>query len=241
MSVRSLELLPDAFTLPPQQFRLLNPRIDKIDTPLIPDLGLVDIDQLIEDVKLTVHPSYIWSLDRKTSDIHHFYWQGDLYPYDEFGVVNPARFRNLAVHKGELPRIFHNWLHVITIPPPVPSEEVMFFRTEGWLVANHLFDATREAIGWEKKRRQRQEQVAASPGILRPEFEGIDVIGIEIIRGALERHFDKVELFLDQSEQIPPEFRIIDPDEVSDLYQLATLLGSRTQKERNLIPALANS
>jgi hypothetical protein len=197
-------------SLPPPDARLLDPYRsgeDLLPTPT-DERGLVNIPQLIADVKSTVDPSYEWA---GGLDVHHFYWYASLYPYTKGDSnQNPAFFRNIPVHKGLVPRSFHEWLHVVTEPPPVPKPEVMQYRIEAWMVARDLFKMARQTVQWEKKQRRRRERVANNPEILREEFNGEDQIGEEVMHEVLEKNFRGFERQLERQGRIPEEFRILD-------------------------------
>jgi hypothetical protein len=57
-------------SLPPPDAWLIDPRQEKIETPL-DERNLIDIPKLIGAIKLTVDPSYQWGGEL---DVHHFYW-----------------------------------------------------------------------------------------------------------------------------------------------------------------------
>src|SRR5262245_28604481 len=90
----------DPEALPPPDAILISSD-ERIETP-IDDRGLIDISQLIADIKATVDPDYKWL---KKPDVHHFYWPRLFYPFaEEDQAVNLRKFRNLPVHKGYMPR-----------------------------------------------------------------------------------------------------------------------------------------
>lgn len=198
-------------TLPPFDARLLNPDKfpdDRIPTP-VDHRGLIQIDRLIQDVKNTIDPNYRWPIGLS---VHHFYWPAAWYPYDKNvpGSDNPATFRNLPMHKGLVIRTFENWLHKVTLPPPIPEPEVMEYQVEAWMVARDLFRMARKTVIWEKRAERRRKLIARNPGIIREGFNGVDIIGEEIMHEVLDKNFRGFEKQLLKQEQIPEEFRIID-------------------------------
>lgn len=198
-------------SLPPNDARLIDPSYyphERIITP-VDDRGLIDIPQLIQDVKATIDPSYVWPPDLS---VHHFYWPAVWYPVDKSALAstNPSVFRNLPIHKGLVLRTFENWLHKVTIPPEMPKPEVMQYRVEAWTVASDLFKMARKTIQWEKRARRRRELLLANPSILPDDFEGVDIIGEEIMHEVLERNFRGFEYQLLRQERIPEAFRIMD-------------------------------
>ncbi len=195
-------------TLPPLDARLYNPSTQgRIPTPL-DDLHLVDIPQLITDVKATVDPAYEWPQQIST---HHFYWPVTWYSSDGIASrCNPSTFRNLPIHKGLVPRVFENWLHAVTLPPPLPDPEIMDYRVEAWTVARDLFKLARKTVHWERLARRRRELIAKNPHIVPEGFDGVDIIGEEVMHEVLERHFRGFERQRKRQDQIPQALRIVD-------------------------------
>lgn len=197
-------------TLPPPDARLHNPATDGlIPTPTHTDTGLIDITSLIETVKSTVDPSYQWP---RGLSMHHFYWPGANYastaePESRFA---PATFRNIPVHRGLVLRTFENWLHTITEPPEIPSPEVRDYRVMAWHVARDLFKTARKTVQWERMAQRRRTLIAENPQIIPAGFNGVDVIGEEIMQEVLERHFRVFELQLTRQDDIPEALRIVD-------------------------------
>lgn len=206
--------------LPPVQFRLLDPKKGKIETPL-DTMGLVAIPKLITAVKATISPEYKWT---RPCDVHHFQWPGNLYPYyPGRDRVNPDAFRELPIHKGAAPRDFHNWLHLITIPPPLPDEEVMRYRIEAWHVAEELFGEVRNVVRWERRMRRRALQLSRRPDTLPKGFNGVDLIGREIMTEVLASNFKGMERHLARLDTIPEEHRLFEPTDSP--AALASALG----------------
>lgn len=215
-------------TLPPPDARLINPHTDKLDTPL-DDRGLVDITQLITDVKATVDPDYEWS---PSVSVHHFYWPGSRYPYNSApsAAHNKSTFRNLPIHKGLVLREFENWLHVTTLPPPVPEQDVRQYCVEAWIVARDLFKMARKTIQWERQSRRRRELIRNNPHIIAEGFNGEDIIGEEIMQEILEKNFRGFEHQLNRNARIPEEFRLVQLDKSPDkiAQQLGQVIVPRT-------------
>lgn len=232
-------IIPDQESLPPPDARLINP--DRFPDRRIPtptdERGLVDIPQLITDVKETVDPNYVWP---NGLSVHHFYWPAAWYPYDRVitSTENPALFRNLPIHKGLVLRTFENWLHKITLPPEMPEKEIMVYRVDAWLVARDLFRMARTTVQWEKRARRRRELIIANPAIIKEGFNGIDVIGEEIMHEVLEKNFRGFEHQLQKQEKIPEEFRLLDI--TGTPRQVATDLGKiMTRSSLQLVQSIA--
>jgi hypothetical protein len=187
--------------LPPPEFWLIDPKKDKFPTP-VDDRGLVDIHRLIQEVKLTVDPEFNWPT---YSGIHHFYWPEESYQYDKTTLVNPQAFRDIAVHKGRIPRVFENWLHIVTLPPKQPSPEVMHYRMEAWRTAINLFYNAQQTIWWRRRAKNRAQLLEQNPHIV----DGEDIIGAEFIDEVLVTHFDGLDKHLERHWRLPTEFQII--------------------------------
>jgi hypothetical protein len=227
-------------TLPPPDARLVDPyraSFEPIPTP-IDDRGIVDIEGLIKAVKSTVDTSYEWPLEMLGT--HHFLWPGSWYPNIQ-GVPsgeNPAFYRELSIHKGYMPKVFENWLHIVTTPPPVVDKEIMKYRSEAWIVARDLFKEARQTVQAQRLAKRRRQMVASNPGILKPEFNGEDVIGEEIMQETLLEHFVAVEFHKERHAKIPKEFHFVDLE--AEPSFIAKQLGKLVLPERRtLVRAVA--
>ncbi len=220
--------------LPPLGARLINPSKEKIQTP-IDDRGLVDVPKLIQVVQETIHPEFRWTWPL---NVHHFYWHEADYPYEkEFGTINnPSTFRELPINKGLLPKVFHNWLHLVTIPPPKPSPEVMNYRVEAWTVARSLFRNMQGSVQWERKASRRVGFLEHNPGTLDEKLNGEDIYGKAVMVDTLDTYFRGAEYHIRRLDQIPEDFRLFDPDQPRQI--LATQLGQLVvpRQLRSLIP-----
>jgi hypothetical protein len=183
----------------------------------------VDVPALIDLLKSKVNIDYTWP---GPSDIHHFYWPRVWYPYDhEKGRLNnPSTFRNLSISKGLVPRVFHNWLHEITLPPPVPKLEIMEYRIESWDIARSLLGKATGIIEREKGMR-RQLYVVQDP-VLVQELNANDIIDQEVMQDILEANFpEHVNEHLARLEKVPEDMWLFNPDQppvelASDLSKL---------------------
>lgn len=205
--------------LPPPEVWLINPFREQLITP-VDDRGLIIVDQLIADVKATIDPAYTWP---GGTEIHHLYYLSSRYPDDKSVSPedNPSVFRNLAVHKAVMPRIFEAWLHEIMIPAAVPTLEVRRNRVLSWWTARNLFKAAQEMLTWEERVRIRRLDVAVNPERVE-EFEGVDIYGELYMRQIMEDNFDRLFSHLIKNEEIPPEFRLI---KAEDPEAIVTELG----------------
>lgn len=210
--------------LPPEDAWLINPYKDKFPTP-VDDRGLVDIGVLIQAVKDTVDPNYKWP---SHLSVHHFYWEEAFYR-SVFAGEWARKFRELSIHKGIVPRVFENWLHIVTLPPDVPDPEVMRQRVLSWAVAEDLFGSVCRAVAWEKRARKRAEDVQNNLINLPEAFNGEDLLGKEILQEILRRHFRGVEMHLARLNEVPEEFRLVDPTDDTEVLaqQLGRLVGPR--------------
>lgn len=198
---------------------------EPIETPR-DKLGLIDIDELIVAVKETVTPDFNWSSPDST---HHFYWPSADYLYDTAWTkgrkkFNESSFRELPIHKGELPRVFENWLHIVTLPPTKPPREVMEYRMEGYHAAKSLFHSVREVIKWMKRSDRRAQDIANN--VIRSADN--NEYAEEYVANIIAKHFKGVEQHTKALEQVPPEFRLIEP--TSSPHELAKNLGKFVTK-----------
>lgn len=195
--------------LPPRDLQLIDPHKEKIDTP-VDARGIIDISQLVTNVKATVDSSYVWP---DGLSVHHLYWPGSAYSHEnDENAVDASVFRNLPIHKALLPRVFENWLHRITLPPDVPDPEVMQYRIEAWNIAKDLFQSARETVLHDKLTRQRRAYITTNPEVLKAEFNGEDRIGEEYIQSEYEKNFRGWEYVCKRHERIPEEFRLLQLD-----------------------------
>ncbi|MFZ1301119.1 MAG: hypothetical protein WAQ27_00870 [Candidatus Microsaccharimonas sp.] len=195
--------------VPPEELWLHNPRNDGfIPTPL-DERGLVDKKKLISAVLATVDSSYDWR--SRFADVHHLQWPDRFYssevkPGDEDAV--PRLFRNLAINKVILPRIFHDRLHYVTEPPPVPDDEVMRYCIDAQRVAISLF-----------------RQVSQSKKTVRGRGQGE-----EELQELLIQQFDTFATKFEEGKAIPQPFQLIDFDNqpletVQDMVKIGNKLG----------------
>lgn len=184
-----LDTRPNFYTMPPNDARIFRPDIDeRIETPL-DQRGLVDLDGLIEVVKQTVDPSFNWR--SPFNDVHHLQWYSALYHnHDDPRLA--VTFRELVNRKAYVPRAFHNWVHNVTLPPPVPSEEVM----------RHSIDAQRVAISLARTAAQAVK------------LSRRKMIGAQAKHDRLEQAFEAYNVLLDNAREVPREFSLLQVDEI---------------------------
>jgi hypothetical protein len=207
---------PGERLLPPREWWLVDAG-EKLPTPT-DARGFVDIPATIRTVKQALRPGYKWA---KPLSVHHFQ-----HPDEAYKQASPTAntFHELPVNKGLVPREFENFLHTITLEPPMPDKDAMHHYNEAWNVAHDLFASMSQAISWERKRRRREELLERRPDILPADFNGEDVIGQEVLAGILDHHFVGIEQHLERAHNIPLEFRLFDPEQSPEA--LAPHLGS---------------
>lgn len=177
--------------LPPQEVRLYEPKkMGLIETPL-DERGLVDLNGLVEIAKQTVDASYDWT--SRENDVHHLQWVGRYYDIaSAFLDVDAQAFRNLVNRKAYVPRVFHNWIHHITMPPPVPAAEVM----------QYSIDAQRVAVS-----------LARTAGLAakltrRPGLSDVQ------LRRRLDEEFINYNVYIENAREVPREFSLLALEEV---------------------------
>lgn len=215
----------DAPSMPPVEVRLVDPVNNRDDNRVptkLDDFGRVDIVATLEVVRSTIDPTYGFPL--KTTD-HHIQWPESWYPFisDPDAPVNPFRFRDIAPNIVMMSRQLENWLHVVTLPPPIPDEEVMTHSVDAWCVGLQLYEAASEVIWWEKRRRNRRQRVEKDPSFLPPEFKGQDIIGEAILAEILHTHHEGFQKHLDAFEKVPEDYWLVDPNK--PLHVIARELG----------------
>lgn len=170
--------------MPPIDYRKIDPKTDNlIETPL-DHRGLVDLDGLIKIVKDTVEPEYSWL--SSSNDVHHLQWYMALYR-DHPDQTLALNFRELVNRKTYIPRVFHNWLHRVTLPPPVPTDEVMRYSVEAQRVAISLAQTASEAVRLTRRKEIKEK----------------------ILRIRLEQAFEHFNLYLDNAREVPIEFSLL--------------------------------
>lgn len=171
--------------LPPPEVRLWDKEKDeKLPTPL-DNNGLADLDKLVVIGKKMVIEGHDWT--SPFNDIHHLQWPGVGY-----GDETASTFRELVQRKAYIPRVFHNWLHHITLPPPLPSEEVMRHTIQAERTARAIASTAQLAV-----------RLTRIPGI--PEHKLLE---------RLEQEFDNYVLYVENAREVPTEFQLLQLNEV---------------------------
>jgi len=197
--------------LPPPHVRLRDWRDpEQRIIPTADERGFIDPYKLVEDVKETIDPSHEWS---RRLDVHHFYWPRGQFPSQKFELPDydtPPAFRNLSIHKGLIPRDFHNWLHVITEPPEIPDVKDMNHRIEAWTIARELFRMAKKTVVSERQAKRRKILVANHPELVNDEFDGVDIIGEEVMQDVLDTCFRGFKHQMERQNNLPKEHRLVD-------------------------------
>lgn len=196
---------------PPDVWRFIPGKDEPISTPL-DERGLVNVDALIATVNETVDPDYMWQPHQATN-IHHLYWEQNRYPNTPDKEVNPEEFRSSSINQIVIPRVFHNWLHIVTRPPDVPSEEVMGYRIEAYRVVKKLLKSARQSVDLTRAR----------------------YISDERLQRGSQYHLWQFLLELEEARKLPREFHPIDfsilnPSTPEELHFLARALGKAAAK-----------
>lgn len=177
--------------LPPQKMWLHDPtKRGYLETPT-DEFGLVDLDELVTRVKQTVRPEFSWQ--SSFNDVHHLQWFASNYPVNtDEEAVNMNEFRELVGRKAYIPRVFHNWIHHVTLPPPTPTEEVMRHSIEAQRVALLLYRTARLAT-----KLTRMSQI--------PEKKRIE---------RLDEEYINYSLYIENAREVPKEFSLLAIEEV---------------------------
>jgi hypothetical protein len=170
--------------LPPKDVRLWDIGIQgRIETPL-DDLGMVDLDRLVEVGRQSVDSSFSW--ESPFNDVHHLQWHAAMYPADEDPLGH--EFRELARRKALIPRKFHNWLHILTTVPPKPSPEVM-----------------RSAVDAEKAARDLAKTAQRAVKLTR--IKGIPEGKLSL---RLEQEYENYMVYIENARLVPEEFQLLE-------------------------------
>ncbi len=95
---------------------------DLLETPL-DEYGIPRRVELMRMVLGTLSVHHIWAGEY---DLHHAAWPGEQYRRIEDGNYGVgARYRGSGSLKVRLPRQLHNYVHKITIEPPMPPLDIM--------------------------------------------------------------------------------------------------------------------
>ncbi len=177
--------------LPPEEVRRYDPRYDGlIETP-VDERGLVDLNKLVAVAKETVEPGYMW--ESHQNDIHHLQWVGRHYDIaGAFSDVDTKVFRNLVNRKAYVPRLFHNWIHFVTTPSPVPSDEVMRYSIDAQRVAMSL--ARTAGLATKLTRRRGLSDMR--------------------LRERLDQEFENYNLYIDNAREVPTEFSLLNIEDI---------------------------
>ena len=86
--------------------------------------------------------------------------------------------------------------------------------------------------------KSRARDIRKNPSILKPEYNGIDIDGMQWVEKELQSDFSGYERHLRGLETLPPEFRLIEMDEAETNFNfVAKKLGKLVGKRAiNLVP-----
>ena len=193
--------------MPPEEVWVHHPDRDgRLPTP-IDERNLVNLDALVELVKGTVEPGYEWN--SSFFDVHHLHWTAALYTGSSNRDTQELRdFRNLASRKAYVPRQFHNWVHRVTEPSPLPERDVIRYSIDAERVALSLAETAMLA-----SRMQRN-----------PRFSD------ELRKERLKVQFEQYCTYVDNARLVPEEFQrvplsLIEIDQPEELPVVARHLG----------------
>lgn len=162
-------VMRDAYrTLPAEEFRAEY----AIPTP-VDRHGLVDHDALVYQVSSFVEPDYKWKAP--FFDEHHLYWPAASYEEND----RYRYFRELPVHKIWVPRQFHNFTHLMTVPPEIPSVKVMNQEMRSYRRKDYLLQLTSRIITMQQFAERAQPYVFTDGGVEKVRY--IDLVTRRVI------------------------------------------------------------
>ncbi len=211
--------------LPPSSVWRVNPARTQYETPT-DERGLVDIRALVSLGKGAVSAEHVWDLRQKRDD--HLYWPETAYQRLAYKLNDPLPvvFRNIPPSIIRLPLQFERWKHAITVPPDFPSLEIMDYSVQAWATARDLYMSVHEAVIWERRQRRRAAMLLNPASKTYPK-DPQDAIGQEWIAGTLADHFKGAAMSLEQHAKLPPEFRLINPED--NAREILRLIGHQVK------------
>lgn len=171
-------------------------------------LGLVDIQATVVALQ-KVSGTREW---KKRPDVHHIYWPERSYPKK----TRYREFRELPINKVALPRDFHDFLHVFSIPPDIPEEDLMNYQIISHDSAKVMFESAQIII-------QRQREIDRLLG-KRPGRENLSG-GIKSRKKAISNNKQRFNYARDIYSSVPCEARALSVDLDAGLGVVARQLG----------------
>src|SRR5690606_16719825 len=104
----------------------------------------------------------------------------------------PEVFYGLPINQIVIPRMFHNWLHLTTEPPPIPSREAMHHRILAHNVVRNLLRNARQSLALTKASYIREDRLH---------------------RGS-EYHLWQFLVEVEEAQKLPSEFSLVDLTEL---------------------------
>ena len=180
--------MQESLWLPPQDARQWDiEKQGKIETPL--DVrGVVDLDELVAVGRETVSGNFNWA--SPFNDVHHLQWPAAFYMQN--ADETDHQFRELVGRKAYVPRRFHNWLHLIALPPPIPSGEVIHYSIDAEQKAKAVAGTAKLAM-----------QLTRMKGIPKA----------KLIK-RLEEEFEHYTMYVENARLVPAEFQLLKFEEV---------------------------
>jgi hypothetical protein len=120
-----------------------------------------------------------------------------------------------------MPREFENWLHVVSLPPRLPEEEVMRGFVESWKVNHGIFKACREVVLWERRTERLRDRDVPLKGY--KQLESDDSDALECLANIVAKRSRGLERQLNDLERIPQEFRLV--ESINNPSDLGKMLG----------------
>lgn len=187
------------------------------DTPLpvpVNEYGLIDNDALVAAALTTIDFSSGWQ-PSEAHDIHHTYWERNLYPDTPDGIVNLREFRESYANQIDISRVIHNVIHSAIARPEIPCTEA---------IQNHLalYRIARE--------------LARSADLVATLFKSDSISDKELKRVSSD-HLHRFHAAANKAQSIPKSFHFIDldglnPSDAHDLSLLAGFLRKSVSRQR---------
>lgn len=199
-----------------------------IPTP-VDKRGIVDHKLLMKQVSDFVEPGYKWNAP--FFDEHHLYWQANYYE-SSFHVdpILAQTFRNLPINKIWVPRDFHNFIHVMTIPGDVPEHFDMKSIVRDFRRRNYLHTITSQIVNL----REVSERVVPRA---RRKKDGTED-GIVYVDPETRRSFESLDELIERRKRFISQIERHDRAGLIDLSTLTSMSLDDAEEVEKAIPEI---
>lgn len=131
-----------------------------VETP-VDEQGIVDHHEFMQLMNTLVSSDYKWKAP--FFDEHHSHWYDHRYNTSfQPDQALAIEFRNLPIHKLWVPRQFHDFVHIVTMPTDAPETTVMRDSVKSFRRRNYIYKISNQAI--DLRMRSERAKEYATPG-----------------------------------------------------------------------------